>query len=108
MNKAITNAKGGIDYIPLTPEEEAEFLAQMAFNVITWTYPERTIRVSLTDEQYVSMLVDYPEFAVLRQKLNIPVEPNNMGGEYLYLEELKPEDEQLFIYFGGLIENKPL
>jgi hypothetical protein len=111
MIKAITNSKGVVDYVEMTAEEETNFFALLAINVITWTYPERTIRVSLTDEQYVSMLVDYPEFAVLRQQLGIPVESNNMGGEYLYLEELHDEDRSLFEYFGGganCIENNPL
>ena len=107
MDKLIFDCKTGrVIEREFTAIELAEIEAQrLAEYEAAWMHKDRTIRVNLTDEQYVSLLIDYPEFAVLRQKLNIPVEPNNMGGEFLYLEELHDEDRQLFIYFGGTIEN---
>lgn len=100
MNVAFQD-ENGVPITRLATYSEQLAIEQISNAAAIWAYPNRPIRINLTDEQYVALLIDYPDFGVIRQELSIPVESNNMGGEYLYLEELYSDDRALFEYFGG-------
>lgn len=94
--------------IELTNEEVAELEAQrLADFEASWRHKDRPIRVLLSDANYLAMLIDYPEFAMIRFNEQIPVEAQQEGN-YLYLQFINPEDEQLFSYFGATIETYTL
>ena len=100
----ITTPKG-FKYIELTPEEVAELEAQcIADYIASWIHKDRPVRVLLSDSNYLALLIDYPEFAMIRFNEQIPVEAQQEGN-YLYLQHINEEDRQLFEYFGATIEN---
>ena len=94
-----------LSYTPapvVTPEQrDATIIEQDRIN--GWLYKDRTTRIFLKDSDYVRMLVDYPQLAVMRQQLDIPIEAKN-GGQYLYFQELLPEHKAILESFGGLID----
>jgi hypothetical protein len=105
MNKAITNSRGEVDYIELTAIELASIEAQrLADFEASWLHKDMPIRVLLSDANYLALLIDYPEFAMIRFNEQIPVEAQ-LEGNYLYLQYINDEDRQLFEYFGATIEN---
>ena len=65
-----------------------------------WIHEDKPLRVFLSDSDYVALLIDYPQFAMIRFERKIPVELQN-GCNYLYLEYIIEEDRALFEYFGG-------
>lgn len=100
MLKGVTT-ETGFRYIEMTPEEVAELEAQrLADFEASWLHKDRKIRVGMSDSDYIALLIDYPQFALIRQERAIPVE-TQLGLNYLYLEELYVEDRALFEYFGG-------
>lgn len=102
--KAITTIDG-VKYIPLTEVELAAFEAQrLAELEASWLYKARPIRVGISDSDYLALLIDYPQFAMIRFNEQIPVEAQSEGN-YLYLQYINDEDRQLFEYFGATIEN---
>ena len=105
MKRAETNDKGEVVYIEMTPEEVAELEAQrLADFEDSWIHKDRPVRVLLSDANYLALLIDYPEFAMIRFNEQIPVEAQQ-DGNYLYLQYINEEDRQLFEYFGATIEN---
>ena len=93
--------KSGVEYRELTASEVAELEAQrLADFEASWLHKARPIRVGMSDSDYIALLIDYPQFAIIRQEQAIPVE-SQLGFNYIYLEELFPEDRALFEYFGG-------
>lgn len=103
---ARTNDNGGVDYVELTPEEFSAIEAQrLADFEASWLHKERPIRVGMSDSDYIAMLIDYPQFAMIRFNEQIPVEAQ-LEGNYLYLQYINEEDRQLFEYFGATIETK--
>lgn len=104
MLKGITTERG-FKYIEMTAEEVAELEAQrLAEFEASWLHKARPIRVGMSDSDYISLLIDYPEFAMIRFNEQIPVEAQ-LEGNYLYLQYINDEDRQLFEYFGATIEN---
>lgn len=100
MKTAIVTTAGA-EYRELTLEELANFEAQrLADFEASWLHKNRIIRVGISDSDYIALLIDYPQFALIRQERAIPVE-SQLGFNYIYLEELFPEDRALFEYFGG-------
>ena len=90
----------------MTPEEVAELEAQrLADFEASWLHKDRPVRVLLSDANYLALLIDYPEFAMIRFNEQIPVEAHQEGN-YLYLQYINEEDRQLFAYFGATIETK--
>ena len=88
----------------LTPSELAEIEAQrLAEHEASWLHKDRLVRVLLSDANYLALLIDYPEFAMIRFNEQIPVEAQ-LEGNYLYLQYINEEDRQLFEYFGATIE----
>lgn len=105
MKRAETNDKGEVVYIEMTPEEVAELEAQrLADYIASWKYKDRPVRVLLSDANYLALLIDYPQFAMICFSEQIPVEAQQ-DGNYLYLQYINDEDRQLFEYFGAIIEN---
>ena len=101
MKRAITNEFGELVYIDFTAVEIAAIEAQrLAEFEASWLHKARPIRVGISDSDYIALLIDYPQFALIRQEQAIPVE-SQLGFNYIYLEELFPEDRALFEYFGG-------
>ena len=95
----------GFRYIEMTAEEVAELEAQrIADFEASWLHKDRPVRVLLSDADYLALLIDYPEFAMIRFNEQIPVEAQ-LEGNYLYLQYINDEDRQLFEYFGATIEN---
>ena len=105
MNRAETNNRGKLTYIELTSEELSELEAQrLADFEASWLHKSRPVRVLLSDADYIALLIDYPEFAMIQFNEQIPVEAQ-LGVNYLYLQYITEEDRQLFEYFGATIEN---
>lgn len=105
MLSAITNDKGDVEYIELTAQELAAIEAQrLADFEASWLHKDRPVRVLLSDANYLALLIDYPEFSMIRFNEQIPVEAQ-LDGNYLYLQYINEEDRQLFEYFGAIIEN---
>ena len=95
---------GGVEYRELTPEELAEIEAQRLAEIeAEWLHKDRPVRVLLSDANYLALLIDYPEFAMIRFNEKIPVEAQ-LDVNYLYLQYINEEDRQLFEYFGATIE----
>ena len=89
----------------LTPSELAAIEAQrLADFVSSWIHKDRPVRVLLSDSNYMALLIDYPQFAMIRFNEQIPVEAQ-LEGNYLYFQYINEEDRQLFEYFGATIEN---
>ena len=106
MKRAITNDKGEVVYIEMTTEEVAELEAQrLADFEASWLHKDRPFRVLLSDANYLALLIDYPEFSMIRFNEQIPVEAQQ-DGNCLYLQYINEEDRQLFEYFGATIETK--
>ncbi len=102
--RAITTATG-LNYIELTQSEIAAIEAQrLADFEASWLHKDRPVRVLLSDANYLSLLIDYPQFAMIRFNEQIQVEAQ-LEGNYLYLQYINDEDRQLFEYFGAIIEN---
>ena len=105
MKTAIVTSEG-VEYRELTFEELADFEAQrLAEFEASWINKDRTVRVLLSDANYLALLIDYPEFSMIRFNEKIPVEAQ-LEGTYLYLQYINEEDRQLFEYFGATIETK--
>lgn len=105
MKRAETDNRGGIVYIELTLSEIAAIEAQRLADFETyWLHKDRPVRVLLSDANYLALLIDYPEFAMIRFNEQIPVEAQ-FEGNYLYLQYIDDEDRRLFEYFGATIEN---
>ena len=103
MKAAIVTSEG-VEYRELTFEELAAFEAQrIADFEASWLHKDRPVRVLLSDADYLALLIDYPEFAMIRFNEQIPVEAQ-LEGNYLYLQYINDEDRQLFEYFGATIE----
>ena len=101
--KAITTIDG-VKYIPLTEVELAAIEAQrLAEFEASWRHKDRPVRVLLSDSNYLALLIDYPQFAMIRFNEQIPVEAQ-LEGNYLYLQYINDEDRHLFEYFGATIE----
>ena len=105
MKRAETDSNGEVVYIEMTPEEVAELEAQrLADFEASWMHKDRPVRALLSDANYLALLIDYPEFAMIRFNEQIPVEAQ-FGVNYLYLQYINEEDRQLFEYFGATVEN---
>ena len=104
MYKGVTT-KNGFEYVEMTAAEVAAIEAQrLADYIASWKHKDRPVRVLLSDANYLALLIDYPEFAMIRFDDKIPVE-SQQDGNYLYLQYINEEDRQLFEYFGATIEN---
>lgn len=104
MIKGVTT-ETGFKYIEMTPEEVAQIEAQrLADYIASWMHKDRPVRVLLSDANYLALLIDYPEFAMIRFNEQIPVEAQ-IEGNYLYLQYVNDDDRKLFEYFGATIEN---
>lgn len=104
MKKAIIT-DNSIKYIEMTPEEVAAIEAQrLADFEASWLHKDMPVRVLLSDANYLALLIDYPQFSMIRFNEQIPVE-SQQEGNYLYLQYINEEDRQLFEYFGATIEN---
>ena len=91
--------------IELTHEEVAELEAHRRAEYIdSWRHKDRPVRVLISDANYLALLIDYPEFAMIRFNEQIPVEAQQEDN-YLYLQYINDEDRLLFEYFGATIEN---
>lgn len=98
----------GIEYIELTNEEITELEVQrLADYIASWKHKNRPVRVLLSDANYLALLIDYPQFAMIRFNEQIPVEAQQEGN-CLYLQYINPDDEALFSYFGATIETYTL
>ena len=105
MYKGITT-KNGFEYVEMTTEEIAAIEVQhLADFVSSWKHKDRPVRVLLSDANYLALLIDYPQFAMIRLNEQIPVEAQQEGN-CLYLQYINDEDRQLFEYFGATIETK--
>ena len=105
MIKIIQDKNGNPLSIELTAFEVSELEAQrLADYIASWIHKDIPIRVLLSDANYLALLIDYPEFAMIRFNEQIPVEAQ-LEGNYLYLQYINEEDRQLFEYFGAIIEN---
>lgn len=106
--KAFTNNKGDVVCIKMTQLEIDAIEAQrLAEYIDSWRHKDRPVRVLLSDANYLALLIDYPEFAMIQFNEQIPVEAQQEGN-YLYLQYINEEDRQLFVYFGATIENYTL
>ena len=104
MKTAIVTV-GGVEYRDFTPSEIALIEAnRLADFEASWIHKDMPVRVLLSDANYLALLIDYPEFAMIRFNEQIPVEAQQEGN-YLYLQYINEEDRQLFEYFGATIEN---
>lgn len=91
--------------MPLTLSELAAIEDQRISDFeASWLHKNRPIRVLLSDANYLALLIDYPEFSMIRFNEKIPVEAQQ-DVNYLYLQYINDEDRQLFEYFGAIIEN---
>ena len=70
-----------------------------------WVYDERPIRVSLTNEQVISIAGDYPELLVMIKSNGVPTIKKD-GYVQVYFIELQAEHEQLLLGYGANIEKK--
>ena len=105
MKRADTDSNGEVVYIEMTQGEIALIEAQrLADFEASWLHKDRPVRVLLSDANYLALLIDYPQFAMIRFNEQIPVEVQQ-DGNYLYLQYINEEDRQLFEYFGAIIEN---
>ena len=106
MERYVVNASNNrIEIVQLTQSEIALIEAQrLADFEASWLHKDRPVRVLLSDANYLALLIDYPEFAMIRFHEQIPVEAQSEGN-YLYLQYINDEDRQLFEYFGATIEN---
>ena len=106
MERYIVNASNNsIEIVQLTQCEIDELEAQrLAEFEASWMHKDRPVRVLLSDANYLALLIDYPEFAMIRFNEQIPVEAQ-LEGNCLYLQYINPDDEALFSYFGATIEN---
>lgn len=105
MKISYQDSHGNPKYRDATNKEIAEFEAQrLADYAASWIHKDRLVRVLLSDANYLALLIDYPEFAMIRFNEQIPVEAQ-LEGNYLYLQYINDEDRQLFEYFGATIEN---
>ena len=105
MERYIVNASNNsIEIVQLTQSEIALIEAQrLADFEAYWLHKDRPVRVLLSDANYLALLIDYPQFAMIRFNEQIPVEAQSEGN-YLYLQYINEEDRQLFEYFGATIE----
>ena len=104
--KKVVYGTNGVEYITLTSEEIADLETQrIADFEASWLHKDRPVRVLLSDANYLAMLIDYPQFAMIRFSEQIPVDAQ-LEGNYLYLQYINDEDRQLFEYFGATIETK--
>ena len=105
MERYVVNASNNsIEIVQLTQSEIALIEAQrLADFEASWIHKDRPIRVLLSDANYLALLIDYPEFSMIRFNEQIPVEAQQ-DGNYLYLQYINDEDRQLFEYFGATIE----
>ena len=105
MERYVVNASNNsIEIVQLTQSEIAELEAQqLADFEASWQHKDRPVRVLLSDANYLALLIDYPEFAMIRFNEQIPVEAQ-LEGNYLYLQYINEDDRQLFEYFGATIE----
>ena len=104
MKRAETDSNGEVVYIEMTQVEIALIEAQrLAEYIDGWRHKDRPVRVLLSDSNYLALLIDYPEFAMIRFNEQITVEVQ-LEGNYLYLQYINEEDRQLFEYFGATIE----
>ena len=105
MERYVVNASNNsIEIVQLTQCEITALEAQrLADYIASWKHKDRPVRVLLSDSDYIALLIDYPQFAMIRFNEQIPVE-TQLGGNYLYLQYIKEDDKMLFIYFGGEIE----
>ena len=106
MERYIVNAShNSIEIVQLTQCEIAAIEAQrLADYIASWLHKDSPVRVFLSDANYLALLIDYPQFAMIRFNEQIPVEAQ-LEGNYLYLQYINDEDRQLFEYFGATIEN---
>ena len=105
MKRAETDSNGEVAYIEMTQGEIALIEAQrLADFEASWMHKARPVRVLLSDANYLALLIDYPEFAMIRFNEQIPVEAQQEDN-YLYLQYINDEDRLLFEYFGATIEN---
>jgi len=105
MIKIIQDNNGNPIVVELTLSEIADIEAQrLAEFDASWLHKARPVRVLLSDANYLALLIDYPEFAMIRFNEQIPVE-SQQDGNCLYLQYINEEDRQLFAYFGATIEN---
>jgi len=105
MIKISQDKNGNPIVVELTPSEIADIEAQrLADYIASWKHKDRPVRVLLSDANYLALLIDYPEFAMIRFNEQTPVEVQQ-DGNYLYLQYINDEDRQLFEYFGAIIEN---
>ena len=104
MKTAIVTSER-VEYRELTQSEiDAIKLQRIADFEASWLHKDRLVRVLLSDANYLALLIDYPEFAMIRFNEKIPVEAQQ-DGNCLYLQYINEEDRQLFEYFGATIEN---
>ena len=106
MDRYIVNAiDNSVEVVELTPSEISAIESQLLADYIaSWKHKDRPIRVLLSDANYLALLIDYPEFSMIRFNEQIPVEAQQEGN-YLYLQYINDEDRLLFEYFGATIEN---
>lgn len=106
MERYVVNASNNsIEIVQLTQSEISAIEAQrLADFEASWIHKARPVRILLSDSNYLALLIDYPEFAMIRFNEQIPVEAQ-LEGNYLYLQYINDEDRQLFEYFGATIEN---
>ena len=104
MKRAETDSNGEVVYIEMTQGEIALIEAQhLADYIASWKHKDRPVRVLLSDANYLALLIDYPQFAMIRFNEQIPVDAQQEGN-YLYLQYINEDDRQLFEYFGATIE----
>ena len=104
MLKGVTTPTG-FKYIEMISQEVAQLEAERLSEYVDgWKHKDRPVRVLLSDANYLALLIDYPQFAMIRFNEQIPVEAQ-LEGNYLYLQYINDEDRQLFEYFGATIEN---
>ena len=100
MKTLVVNKDGAV-YRELTPNELAVIEAQrLADYEASWLHKDRTIRVFMSDSDYLELIKTYPPFALYPKEKGIPVEEAN-GGQYLYLNNLLQEHEQMFEMFDS-------
>ena len=102
--KCIQDDSGTSVSIALTEPELAAIESQrIAYIEASWLHKDRPVRVLLSDANYLALLIDYPQFAMIRFNEQIPAEAQ-LEGNCLYLQYINPDDEALFSYFGATIE----
>lgn len=104
MERYIVNAiDNSVEIVELTSEEIAAIEAKVLADFeASWIHKDRHIRVFMSDNDFVALIKIYPPFASYPQENGIPVEEAN-GGQYLYLNHLFPEHEQMFEMFESTI-----